>query len=244
VLCTAVDAARQSVSCQFSVTVVFTIEAPRITRTKFLAFGDSLTAGEITVPVPGLTRAGHPNGKLAIVPAASYPAQLQNRLRSRYTTQASSIEVTNAGLPGEWAQDAVSRFASVMTSVRPEVVIIAEGYNDAGSQMDNEVRNGALAINTMAREARARGARVILTTLPPPRPGGSKAVPLRYVTDFNARVRTIAAAEGALLVDFYDGMASDVARYMGSDGLHPTEAGYERMAELLFTAIRADLEQP
>jgi lysophospholipase L1-like esterase len=242
VQCTAIDSTNQSVSCQFNVTVVFTI-APRITRTKFLAFGDSLTAGEVAEVTSGLTREGFPNVKLAVVPAAAYPMQLQNRLRERYTAQASSIEVVNAGLPGEWAQDGRLRFPNVIANARPEVVIIAEGYNDAGSQVDAEVRNAAIAINAMAQEARTRGARVILTTLPPPRPSGSKAVPLRYVTDFNARVRTIATAEGALLVDFYEGMVGDISRYMGIDGLHPSEAGYARMAELLFNAIRSDLEQ-
>jgi lysophospholipase L1-like esterase len=44
-------------------------------------------------------------------------------------------------------------------------------------------------------------------------------------------------------VDFYAGMLDEVQRYMGIDGLHPNEAGYQRMAELVFAAIQADLEQ-
>jgi lysophospholipase L1-like esterase len=37
-------------------------------------------------------------------------------------------------------------------------------------------------------------------------------------------------------------MLPDAATLIGSDGLHPTEAGYRRIAELFFAAIRADLE--
>jgi lysophospholipase L1-like esterase len=44
-------------------------------------------------------------------------------------------------------------------------------------------------------------------------------------------------------VDFYAGMVNDVQRYIGVDGLHPNEAGYERMAELVLATIRAELEQ-
>ena len=45
-----------------------------------------------------------------------------------------------------------------------------------------------------------------------------------------------------MLVDLYEGMITDIPRYIGVDGLHPTEAGYERMAELIFGAIRKEFE--
>jgi lysophospholipase L1-like esterase len=45
-----------------------------------------------------------------------------------------------------------------------------------------------------------------------------------------------------VLVDIHAGLSEDPARYIGIDGLHPTEAGYRRMAELFFDAIRGDLE--
>ena len=37
--------------------------------------------------------------------------------------------------------------------------------------------------------------------------------------------------------------APDAATLIGSDGLHPTEAGYRRIAEIFFTAIRQHLEE-
>src|SRR5687767_2091328 len=54
---------------------------PRLSRTRFLAFGDSFTAGEVTTPTT-TTRAA---GKLILVPSASYPSVLQNRLQATYT---------------------------------------------------------------------------------------------------------------------------------------------------------------
>ena len=40
-------------------------------------------------------------------------------------------------------------------------------------------------------------------------------------------------------VDLYNPMLADAATLIGSDGLHPTEAGYRRIADLFFAAIRA-----
>jgi lysophospholipase L1-like esterase len=62
------------------------------------------------------------------------------------------------------------------------------------------------------------------------------------ITEYNAWVRSLARGEGAVLVDLYAGMITDVPRYIGVDGLHPTEAGYERIAELVFAAIRQAFE--
>jgi lysophospholipase L1-like esterase len=62
------------------------------------------------------------------------------------------------------------------------------------------------------------------------------------IRQMNDEVRVIAAGEGAELVDLYTALASDVNRYIGVDGLHPTEAGYQRMADEFFVRIRATLE--
>ena len=46
--------------------------------------------------------------------------------------------------------------------------------------------------------------------------------------------------EQVMLVD----LAADFdLNLIGADGLHPTEAGYLRLAELLFAAVRAQFEQ-
>ena len=50
VTCTATDAAAATATCGFDVNVQ---RVPQLTRTKFLAFGDSVTAGEVTAPALG-----------------------------------------------------------------------------------------------------------------------------------------------------------------------------------------------
>jgi lysophospholipase L1-like esterase len=95
----------------------------------------------------------------------------------------------------------------------------------------------------MAKEIRGRGARAFLATLPPTRPIGPRAVPLELVQALNAQIRSTASGEGAVLVDLYGALVSDITRYIGSDGIHPTEAGYARIADTWLAAIRADLER-
>ena len=43
-------------------------------------------------------------------------------------------------------------------------------------------------------------------------------------------------------MDLYAALGVDVNTYIGVDGLHPTEAGYRRMAEVFFEVIRTRYE--
>ena len=237
VQCTATDAASATASCTFTVTVT---AIPRLGRTRFLAFGDSLTAGEISQPSGTSLRDGQPNYRLIIVPSASYPSQLLSLLRARFSAQVSALEMVNSSVAGEWAQDGVKRLPGVMANLRPEAVLLLEGYNDLGAA--SSVTAAAAAIDTMAKEIRNRGARAFLATLPPPGPSGAKGIALSQIVTLNDRIRSTAAGEGAVLVDVYQGLIADIPRYVGPDGLHLTELGYQHVAELFFNAIRTDLE--
>ena len=238
VQCSATDATAAISSCSFTVTVV---PAPQLSRTKFLAFGDSFTEGEVTVPSASPTREPY-NFVLRVVPEASYPTRLSTLLLSRYPQQASTLSVVNAGKGGERAEEGAIRLPGVMANVRPDVLLLLEGANDLVALGAPGVSRAIAGLDTMAKEGRNRGARVFLATLPPSRASGPRAIPALTVTALNDRIRTTAAGEGAVLVDLHAALSADVTRYIGIDGLHPTEAGYLRMAEVFFDAIRATLE--
>lgn len=240
--CTATDAAARQAVCGFTVTVS---RLPTLQRTSFLAFGDSVTAGEVTSPTTsGLDADGFPSFTLVVVPGASYPTQLQALLRTRYITQQTAIAVANSGVPGERATVGAQRFPGVMAQVRPEVVLLLEGYNDLSLFGNSGISQAATAIESMSREARGRGARVYIASLTPPRTGGRNTLPTDQVVALNSRLRTVAAGEGAVFVDLYQALVSNVSLYIGVDGLHPTEIGYQKIAETFFDAIRATLENP
>jgi lysophospholipase L1-like esterase len=240
VTCTATDAANRQAACSFSVIVN---RIPTIVRTSFLAFGDSVTAGEITVPAgTALDESGLPSFKLVVVPSASYPTQLQTLLRNRYLAQAPQISVVNSGNPGEFAADSVRRFSSVYTQTRPEVVLLLDGYNDLNAIGPSAIASAAAAVETMARQARFGGSRVFIANLTPPRAGGRNSIPITTISAYNDRMRLIAAAEGATFVDLYAALVGNVPLYVGVDGLHLTESGYQKVAETFFTAIQLTLE--
>jgi lysophospholipase L1-like esterase len=47
-----------------------------------------------------------------------------------------------------------------------------------------------------------------------------------------------------VLVDLYQVFDGQTDSLLGPDGLHPNDAGYHKMAETFFTAIRDRLEVP
>jgi lysophospholipase L1-like esterase len=228
VSCQARDASNQSVSCSFSVRVH---APPTLQYTKYLAFGDSITEGSVSQSV----------GLLVLDLATSYPARLRALLRARYTLQ--STDVLNEGVGGETAAgDGLKRFRPNLLQNRPEVVMIMEGTNDllAGSR---GAEDALIALDMMMKEAEGQNIKVCLATIPPQRAGGLKhrdAV-AALIPGFNDQVRALAAAHSAVLVDVYAGMKDDLS-LIGVDDLHPTEHGYEVIAQIYFDAIKAAFE--
>jgi lysophospholipase L1-like esterase len=227
VTCTAVDGGGRSATCGFTINVN---AVPRLTRTRFMTFGDSLTEGKIS-----LTRA-----LLVDSPAHSYPAKLLRLLKERYTGQ--EITVINEGFGGERADESFSRFRDALSQHRPEAVLLMHGVNDLNGTHDGRVQLAADAMEELVKEARNRGSAPFVATLPPLGPGGKAACP-ECVEPYNSLVRRMAAAKGATLVDVHAAWGGRPG-LMGADGIHPSEAGYEVIATAFFDAIKRTLESP
>lgn len=240
VTCKATDTLNRTGECSFDVTVS---KLATLSKTRFLAFGDSLTAGEVTFPIGGSSLLGVQSiTKQVVVPAAAYPTVLLRTLQGRYPSQADVISVANYGLGGEKAINARDRFFQALNIVRPEVVLLMHGHNDIPGGNDGAASGAANEMRIMAAEARLRGMRVFIATAAPPRPGGNRSIGQLYIDDWNNRMRALAASEGAVLVDVYAALLPEVQRFMGVDGLHPNEAGYAKIADTFFQAIQANFE--
>ena len=237
VRCSATDALNRQAACEFNVTIT---RAAQLQRVRIMAFGDSMTAGEVTFP--GSTALGPTSGKQVVVPSAAYPTVLQRLLQSRYSFQSDTLLVSNQGLGGEKAVNARDRYFAAMASVRPDVLLLWHGHNDIPGGLDGAASSAASEMRIIVADARARGVRVFLATPLPGRPGGNRTIGEFFLIDWANRMRDIAGREGAVLVDMYNLIRPDVTRYIGVDGLHPNEAGYARIAELWFDAIRNNLE--
>jgi lysophospholipase L1-like esterase len=206
----------------------------------FLAFGDSVTAGEVSVPVATAMIA--PVLKFVVVPSASYPSQPVPVLQGRYSTQSGQITVVNEGRPGESAIAGVPRLGQLLANGNYEALLLLHGYNDLLGSGAAAIPRVSRALDDMPRDGRARGLRVYLAQLTPPIPGRQRSIPDAVIREMNDEVRIVAAGEGAVLVDLYSALLGDVKHYIGVDGLHPTETGYHRMADVFYLRIRETLE--
>ena len=181
---------------------------------------------------------------LQVSPGASwtYPGQLEALLRARYSTQLPSV--SNRGIGGESTATGVTRLPGVLIGELPEVVLLQEGANDINQNRDPVTIAGEL--RSMVRSARGRGARVYLGTLLPQQPqslGGCRGFGALNVTAANTQIRSVAASEGVTLVDLYQAFGGVPGDLIGPDGLHPTDAGYRRIAETFFGTISQQLER-
>ena len=171
----------------------------------------------------------------------SYPFKLQALTTQRYSGQ--TIEVLNAGHAGNRAANDGGRFSQVIVDARPQLVLLLEGANDLntpGETINTRVTETVSALEEMVRTAGLRGIPVMLATLPPQRAGAPKAGAATFLDRFNDALKTMAAKRGAAVVDVHALLPlSDI----GQDGLHPTEAGYQRLAEIWLDAIRAKYEK-
>lgn len=205
---------------------------PTLGITRILAFGDSMTAGTTSVPLvpPGLT-AGLPQ---------SYPFKLQELLAARYTAQ--SIVVLNAGSPGEhilWPS-ALKRFGDAVSEAKPDLILLMEGandLNDAKDQVNATITATVSALEEMVKDAGRRRIPIMIGTLPPQRAPKGTAAP--YLGKFNDALKVMAAKKGGIVVDVNAQLPDAL---IGQDGLHPTEAGYQRIAEIYRDAIKGQYE--
>jgi lysophospholipase L1-like esterase len=228
VKCMVTDSQQRADSCTFTVTVT-PAPIPRLSVTTLVAFGDSMTEGS-NVLLP----------QAVPIPPGSYPGDLSAMLTARYTTQ--TFTVLDEGVPGETVDNGRLRLPRVLSVDRPGALLLLEGVNDLNGSGASVIPSVASSLQGMVRAARASGAVVFWATLPPQRPGGSRAYAPTLIEPLNQRIRALAPTEGAVLVDLYRDFNGEVDQLLQSDGLHPNAAGYMRMAQSFFTAIRGRLE--
>jgi len=206
---------------------------PLLLADTILAFGDSMTAGVTSVcgtgPGCGMTITG-------------YPQRLETWLRARYPGQA--IAVQGSGAAGECASaDGCNGTAGRMRlpgaiAAIHDLVVILEGVNDTNAIASDSFIVDAL--RTMVHSARNAGKDVILCGLLPVKEnedtGQYKADPGR-IASMNARLAALASAEGVPFVDMVAAFGSTPGPLLSPDGLHPNDAGYQRMAEAVGNTV-------
>jgi lysophospholipase L1-like esterase len=221
VTCTATDGLTRQGSCSFSVTITVT---PRISKTKYLAFGDSITNG----------RCGPPPGQ-----CPTYASRVEELLVARYTAQ--TFTVNNRGVNGETTAEGERQLPSELAKYRPEVLMLMEGTNDVTGP--TPLSQTLDSLEDMIDIARAGGVTaVFLATIPPIAPGGPNNSVIPEVVPLNAGIRDLAARKDVYLVDVYAALIVDVPRYYSGNDLHPTGEGLRLIGDTFYAAIVSALD--
>ncbi len=213
--CTAISADMAQAACSFIVRVRVT---QTLSRTNFLAFGDSITAGAVSlVPV------------LMLGPPDTYPYKLAEMLRLRYPSQ--TFVVANHGVPGERTAQGARRLPSVLAAERPEVLLLLEGVNGVAEVATaTQERN----LRSMIAAAQQRGVEVIMATVMPVALNGRiqpAADAMVAIHALNARIASLADEFNmGNVVDLFAVFSANM-HLLGADGVHPTREGQTRIAE-------------
>jgi len=173
-----------------------------------VALGDSLTAG------------------LGVTADEAFPARLQARLRA----EGYDYRVVNAGVSGDTTAGGLRRVDWALRA-HPDVVIVALGANDGlRAQSPQAIRANLEEIVARLQAARAR---VLLVGMRLPPNYGAE-----YTKEFEAVFPAVARrAKIALMPFLLDGVAAD-PRLNQADGIHPTAAGQQMIADRLWPYLR------
>ena len=97
-------------------------------------------------------------------------------------------------------------------------------------------------METMVGQAQRTGAVVLVASLPPQNPAGSRGDAAPRLPEYARELKRMAADEGAGFVDLFN-LLGTWEGLVGADGLHPTPAGYQKIAQLWADAIEARFEK-
>ena len=173
-----------------------------------VALGDSLTAG------------------LGVAPDESYPSRLQARLaREGY-----AYRIVNAGVGGDTTAGGLRRVEWVLRAA-PEIVIVALGANDGLRGQSPQAMRANL--DEIVARLRGSGARILLAGMRLP-PNYGAEFTREFAEVFPAVARR---AQIAFMPFLLDGVAAD-PRLNQPDGIHPTAAGYQVVADRLWPYLR------
>jgi acyl-CoA thioesterase I len=174
-------------------------------------------------------------------PESTYVARLHARLRGVYPRAA----VINLGLGGATSRDVVGDQLERAIVLKPQLVTLSVGPNDITEQVP--VGEYEANVETILRRLTAETRAVVVANLLPdlavtPRFRGRESTPAiaKLTVQFNQALRRQAGRHGVELVDLYTASQAEVPRrpdLIGRDGYHPSDLGYARWAELLWTGV-------
>lgn len=186
-----------------------------VTKTGIIvAVGDSLTAGA------------------GVAEDEAYPAQLARRLRA----DGHPYTVVNAGVSGETSSGALARIQWVISSLKPDIIILETGANDGLRGLNPDLLQTNL--DKIVTIIKANNIPVILA--------GMKMLPNlgpEYTRAFDTIYPEIARAHDVIFLPFFLAGVAGQASLNQPDGIHPTAPGYTRIVDNVYPHVLAAIEK-
>ena len=182
------------------------------TAPRIVALGDSLTAG------------------LGIPHDQAYPSVLEQKLKE----EGRAIDVINAGVSGDTSADGLRRTNWALEG-NVRLLIVALGANDGlrGLPVGQMKAN----LQGIIHRARQRGIPVLLVGMEAPPNYGEQ-----YAAEFRKVFQDLARENKVPFVPFLLQGVAGVGELNQADGIHPTSAGAERIANYLWPFVEEMLE--
>lgn len=183
-------------------------ESTRTIKGTIVAVGDSLTAG------------------LGVDENLAYPSLIEKKLAA----DGHFFKVVNAGISGETSSGTLSRINWVISSLKPDMVILVIGANDGMRGIDSNLlkQNLDQIISTL----KEKDIQIIM--------GGMKMLPNLgpdYVKEFERVYPKIADKHNIPLIPFFlQGVAGE-AKLNQPDGIHPTAQGYTVIVDHIYPYV-------
>lgn len=155
----------------------------------------------------------------------------------------------NRGISGQTTPQMLLRFRQDVIALKPSVVVILAGINDIAQNTGPytiEATSGN--IFSMCELAKQNGIKAIICSVLPAfdfpwKPG---LEPAQKVIQLNNVLKTYAEQHKLLYVDYFSAMVNEqmgLKKELGTDGVHPNEAGYAIMEPILEKAISKALKK-
>lgn len=155
----------------------------------------------------------------------------------------------NRGISGQTTPQMLLRFRQDVIALKPSVVVILAGINDIAQNTGPytiEATSGN--IFSMCELAKQNGIKAIICSVLPAfdfpwKPG---LEPAQKVIQLNNVLKAYAEQHKLLYVDYFSTMVNEqmgLKKELGTDGVHPNEAGYAIMEPILEKAISKALKK-
>ena len=159
-------------------------------------------------------------------------AKLQQRLNQKYPKQ---HQVINASVSGETTSGALARLPKLLTTYKPDMVVIELGGNDAlRGQPPMSIQNNLNRLTTLSKKAKAEP--LLLGMKIPPNYGAA------YSKAFEQSYSAVAKTQNISVLPFFlDGIAGN-KKLMQKDLVHPTANAQGKLLDNAWPIIEKKLK--